>query len=460
METSTVSREPVDWYSEYIARHAPLSLQWLGQPKGKLYGGDEDFECKGLGLLNDTKALAPVEDGSICFWNLNKDTENYGKITARSGPGLLCADKENRTARLPSTGIVECVSIDRIRNKAYFAVHAGLAEVDLTTLEVASYSEYPQPISVLSEAVESTLLTVGTTQALHIYDPRVGQHHKTPSTYIGEHMLSNSDFCRINTSDPDSAVLSQPLPLSLLHAGENMIHVAGRFPSILSYDRRLFPRLTSAVHSGSRLSCITSFLSATGKTLAAVGEYNGKGSLELYPLSAASWMPTNTAFRNRTTAARSKCLSLACQGERLLFSDSDGMLKWIEKDGSTLVRSWNINTYSSPGLDMSEPVVPLNGIFTAGIIEGDVARKILPLSGKANSDVLVWTGEQVGVASFGSTKTKASKRRRSEGRDDNNFDPVSLCTEEKEYGGMMRRALERQADEARFVRGLGLGRFP
>ena len=464
MGNSVVSGETIDWCSEYIARHAPLSLRWLEQPVSIIHGTQENLECKGLGLVSKTTALAASEDCSICFWNLENDTDQYSKIIARSRSGLLCFDKRARTGlkssdapRLPSTGIVECVSIDKARNKGYFAVQAGLAEVDLLTLQVTSYSRYSQPISVLSEAAKSIPLTVGTTQALHIFDPRIGEHYRTPSANIGEQIYSNDDVYRIHVSDHEHAVLSQPLPLSLLHASTDMIHVAGRFPSILTYDRRFFPQVTSAVHSGSRLSCITSFPSASGKMLAAVGEYNGKGSLELYPLSAASRAPTQKAYRNRTTAARSKCLSLVSHGTRLLFSDSDGMLKWIETDGSTLVRQWNINTHSSSNLNMPEPEVPMNGIFSASTSEGDVARKVLPLTRKANSDVLVWTGEKVGLLSAGSGKRiDASKRGNSEEEGASTINPESTVDGDRAYGRLMRRALERQADEVRFVRGLGL----
>ncbi|KAL9103245.1 MAG: hypothetical protein Q9163_001696 [Psora crenata] len=499
----TVPGEKIDWYSEYIARHAPLHLHWLQQPEGRLHGSRETLEVRGLGLLNDSTLLAPLDDGSVCFWDIGQDSaSSSGRITARSRPGLLSFDNgkpgrewqkstpSSAKIRMPGTGVVESVSIDRGRNKAYFAVQSGLNEVDLTTLQISAYDRYPQPISVLSEAADPTPLTVGTTQALYIHDPRVGQNSRTPTTNIKQHMRQNSDLYRIHANDPDYSMFSQSSPLAILHREPDTIHAAGRFPSILTYDRRFFPQVASTIYSGARLSCITSVPCAsvttaittttsittsssssssttttpTGSALAAAGEYNGKGSLELYPLSPRGHRLAGEATRNRTSASSSKCLSLTAHGTRMLFSDSDGMLKWVERNGSTLVRKWNINTCSSSSsssADTPEPAVlpSRGGLFNAEVNEGDVARKLLPITAEANGRVGLWTGEKVGVLSFGNT------RRVVDGKGNNKQEGVGVEGEEVEssssheqrdyYARMMRRALERQADEVRFVRAFG-----
>ena len=459
-----VPGEKVDWYLEYVARHASLSLEWLQQPEGKLNGRKERLEVRGMSLLDENTLLTPLDDGSVCFWDIDPDSTSLGKITARSRPGVLSFDNGRRGCewqesypssskiRMPSSGIIESVSIDKNRNKAYFAVQSGLNEIDLETLQITAYDRFPLPISVLSGAADPTPLTVGTTQAIHIHDPRIGQNSRTPATNIQQYTQKHSDFHRIHTNDPDTAILSQPLPLSILHREPEMIHIAGRFPSILTYERRFFPQVASTIHSGARLSCITTIPSNTGSTLAAAGEYNGKGSLELYPLYSPYYRPGAEGTRNRTSASKSKCLSLTAHGTRVLFSDSDGMLKWVERDGSTIVRRWNINTYSTA--DAPEPAVPMDGIFNAEVSEGDVARKLLSVNEKANSDVLVWTGERVGLLSFG------RKARAETGMDFGVQGEGSEAAgdEERDYGRMMRHALERQADEVRFVRGLGMGR--
>ena len=484
----TYPNEKVDWYGEYIARHAPLSIGWLEQPFGEQNGLKEKLETRGLGLLknhDDSMVVAPLDDGSVCFWNIGREDAapnvQDGRIMARSRPGLLSVNEPDGStpgnskmsrAKTTSTGAVECVSIDRTRNKAYFAVQSMLNEVDLTTLQISSYDRYPFSITALSEAAYPIPLTVGTSLSLHLHDPRLGNNGGSPTSWISDRVDTNAnvskdcrhsttDFHRLSSGDPsqtDYATLSHPAPLSILHLNpSSTIYVAGRFPSILTYDRRYFPKLASTIHSGARLCSIASLPTPYHPTLAAAGEYNGKGSLELYSLGSASIAsPSDTIpkpTRNRTSASRSKLLSLTPHGTRLLFSDSDGKLKWVERDGSTLVRQWNINTFET-SFGGSEGA--RSGIFNADPNEGDVARKLLPIGTGARSKVCVWTGEKIGVLGF---KDKPSFSFGADGKDgtytpEGSSDGESI--DERDYGRMMRRALKRQADEVRFVRGLGL----
>lgn len=482
----TYPDEKIDWYGEYIARHAPLSVSWLEQPFSEQNGLREKLETRGLGLLkdhNDSIVVAPLDDGSVCLWNIGREdaAPTDGRIMARSRPGLLSnngpdgstwQDLSTSRAKMTSTGVVECVSVDRARNKAYFAVQSVLNEVDLTTLQISSQDRYPFPITTLSEAAHPVPLTVGTSLSLHLHDPRLGNNGGSPTSWISDRIdinanlsqdpqYSSTDFHRLSSGDPsqtDYATLFHPSPLSILHLNPSTIYVAGRFPSILNYDRRYFPKLTSTIHSGARLCSITSLPTPHHPTLAAAGEYNGKGSLELYPLESASILSASDAVpeptRNRTSTSRSKLLSLTPHGTRLLFSDSDGKLKWVERDGSTLVRQWNINTFDT---SVSDSESTRSGIFNADPEEGDVARKLLPVGPGARSEVCVWTGEKVGVLGF------KDKPRFSFGvdRKDGTYTPDGSSDgegiDERSYGRMMRRALERQADEVRFMRGLGLG---
>lgn len=476
----------MDWHSEYVARHSPLSLSWLQRPFSDANESGEQLETKGLGLLKQDEGnvvVAPLDDGSVCLWNIGKgDTapdSKDGQIKARSRPSLLSVNgpdgsnlqkTSNTRAKMTSTGVVECVSIDRARNKAYFAVQSGLNEVDLNTLQISSYDRYPFSISALSEATHPVPLTVGTTLSLHIHDPRIGNNGRRSSyTYLAESIdmkqpmdstQNQSDFSRLHSGDPSSvlnyATLFQPLPLSILHLNPvSSIYVAGRFPSILHYDRRFFPKLSSTIHSGGSLCSLTTLPTPNSPTLVAGGEYNGKGSLEIYPVAnSSSSDPSNDycPIRNRASASRSKLLSLTSHGTRLLFSDSDGQLKWVERDGSTLVRRWNINTYSTP----PTTDIPPQGIFNNDLNEGDVARKLLPMSSKERSEVLLWTGEKIGVLGFRKNPRFAfggegvEEEQLADGAD-------GADLKERDYGRMMRRALKGQADEVRFVRGLGLG---
>ena len=517
--------EDVDWYGEYISRHAPISLDWLQQPIGGVNGQGEKREVRGFGLLtgnNDGKVVAPLDDGSICLWDIGKPDNTHGaklgRIIARARPGLLSAHSLKTSTRqnsvvsnmkIAGAGVVECVSVDSTSNKAYFAMQSVLNEVDLNTLQVISYSKYPFPISALSEVSQPVPLTVGTSRTIHINDVRLAYDAQSLGSSDEERLESmatfppspknHNDFHRLLSGDQqlNYAPLLHPGPVSILHSSsrgghtssEGEIYVAGRFPSILVYDRRSFPKLRNTIHSGARLCSMTSFpypfaslesdlmqknqLSVyaageakllPGKTLIVCGEYNGKGSLELYglptgsasaPGSSAHFQPgrfQHATFKNRVSASRSKLLSVATHGARIVFSDSDGMLKWVERDGSTLVRRWNINKYQQE---------EVRGLFNTSNLEvgtGDVARKILPTHGNddgtnVNSDeMLVWTGERIGLLGF--------RNKPAFGADDFEEFAASMeervkLREERIYGQAMRRALERQADEVRFMRGLG-----
>ena len=481
----TYPDEKIDWYGEYIARHAPLSMSWLEQPFSEESGVREKLEMKGLGVLQDhdeSIVVAPLDDGSVCLWNIGRENAapnvQDGRIMARSRPDLLSVNGSdgstspiltNSGSKVFSSSVVECVSVDKTRNKAYFAVQSGLNEVDLTTLQISSYDRYPSSITALSEAAYPVPLSVGTSVSLHLHDPRLNNNGGSPTSWICDRVDTNanasqelvynrSDFHRLIAGDSSQTDYETLSPLSILHLKpSSTIYVAGRFPSILIYDRRYFPKVASTIHSGARLCSIASLPTPNHPTLAAAGEYNGKGSLELYPLDSTSIASSSYTVpeptRNRTSASRSKLLSLTPHGTRLLVSDSDGKLKWVERDGSTLVRQWNINTFKTSLGDSENR----SGIFNADPNEGDVARKLIPVSTGVRSEVCVWTGEKVGILGF------KEKPRFSFEMDekDGSYTPEGISdgesVDERDYGRMMRRALERQADEVRFVRGLGLG---
>jgi len=464
----------LSWYGEYVARNAPLTLSWL-QPSFRQDGqpSRQEAEARGLDCFGDSgeRIIAPIDDGSVCIWDIGHDIDASngldGQIKARSKAGLLSANGPEK-ASLPepassdrhstSNGIVECVSVDAPRNKAYFAVHHGLNEVDLETLQLTSYHRYPAPISVLSKADHPTPLTVGTSLSLHIHDPRIPGKPYSPAAnerLDAFAMLPNldsnvkHDFRGLLSADRPifSDSVKYPCLLSILHLpSSNALHVAGRCPSILSYDRRTFPKLASTTHSSANLCCLTSSSSHEGNELVACGEYKSKGSLEIYrlPNSSESRAPVAKTI-NRTSASSSKLLSVAAHGTRLVFGDGDGMLKWVENDGSTLVRRWNINrSYERDSH---------RGVF-GGIDDGEdnVARKILPLHGDSRSELAIWTGEKIGIVGFG--KKPRFGPWRDEDVDDDGREEREM---EGLYGERMRRALERQADEVRFTRYLGFG---
>ncbi|KAF1973655.1 hypothetical protein BU23DRAFT_506297 [Bimuria novae-zelandiae CBS 107.79] len=522
----TYPGERVDFYQEFIQRHAPHSMSWFQDAKHGHRDDNLHHEATGAGILYSEEGLAdklvaPLEDGSISIWDASASNERQGRIIATTAVGLLPnkgsdLDHDTRLAQsqamMTETGAVECVSIDSRQKKGFFAVQNTLSEVDLQTLQVVSRTPYPFPITALSAARHPTPITVGTNWTVHLHDTR-----KPPSVpaashceLIGGSTAASNSLSRLETGDFGGHVsLAQPGALSILHLpttrewdGNGDIWVAGRFTSFLNFDRRFFPRLRGTVHSGARLSCLTAlpypfvphdlrvhrpYVNAAaikeaketpGHTLIATGEYKGKGSLELYGLSPDPTRSINSSdarttrnagacYQNRQTASASKLLSVAPHGTRIVFADGDGNLKWVERDGSTPVRHFNINE-SAAGMGTRTPAnANANAAGGAGVGE-DIVKKILPTveSGVGSlrsvdvplgrDNLVVWTGDgRLGMVGFGregwdeevwfdaveEVESEEGRRRRER---------------EREFAGEMRRALEMQAREARWMRGYGL----
>jgi hypothetical protein len=509
--------EKINWYQDFIQRHAPQKIGWFQDAGNE--GKDEDEirrEATGAGILFDAdgsadKLIAPLEDGSISIWDASARSDRQGKLYMKTEVGLLSnrgsdLDYDTRLNQsktiMTETGAVECVSIDSTLKKGFFAVQNVLNEVDLNTLKVISRTPYPFPITALSEAHHRTPLTVGTNWTLHLHDIR--KPSSAPASARCELIGGSTDtsFSRLETGDFGGHVsLSQPGALSVLHLptnrdwdGNGDIWVGGRFTSMLNFDRRFFPRLRGTVHSGARLSCITSIpqpfiphslrvgyppsylrdaKSTPGNTLITAGEYKGKGSLELYGLSSEPTRTINSSdsrttrnpqacYQNRQTASSSKLLAVAPHGTRLVFSDGDGNMKWVERDGSTPVRQFNLNDLQpqpdAPAQTMSSP---LQSTTESGW--GDIVQKIIPTvrpsaardSVLGQDNLVVWTGDgKLGMLGFG--RDAPFDVDVFEDALEQQVGDQGEKVREREYGVEMRRALEHQARELRWLRGYGL----
>lgn len=540
--------EDVDWYSEYIDRHAPVSFSWLQQPYtvNESRRKKEFCDAKGMGLFRDwssareDKVVAPVGNGGVVIWDLNYSHSSgtqakKGKIAGASAPGILLADMSGRSERTHSksavlefTNIGECMSVDSIRRRTYIAVGNILNEVDLETLRVVSQQRYPWSIFAMSQETDySVPLTLATTLSLHIYDSRLPAREeeaeislrceRESSPFLPEssiYLRSDSPLFqlqadgqpphRIRSPEPSDmgtnyAPLFQPGPLSILHPPAphvNTILLAGRFPSILSYDRRFFPQLQSTVHSGGRLCGLASIPAPrfpvssdatwpSSHNIVACGEYNGKGSLELYELKSSATdaddelsnesSTLSLKYQNRQSAASSKLLSVASHGTRIVYSDSDGNIKWVERDGRAEVRRFNINSVSAraPHGHHSTQHRGSNDINGSRLFahrpgdEGDVARKILPTGANLTGDeLLIWTGDRIGRIRFSAHVDDHLDEEDDDVFSDDSLDPVSREERrrsrqeeemrERAYSEMMRRALEMQGDEVIWMGRLGM----
>ncbi|KAI7550895.1 hypothetical protein KC319_g13546, partial [Hortaea werneckii] len=385
----------------------------------------------------------------------------------------------------------------------------------------------------------------GTNWTIHLHDPRDPAFSATS----GED--PSGDRAELIGGSPYShATLAQPGPLSILHEpattnipNPNSIWVAGRFTSLLNYDRRFFPKLLGTIFSGARIASLsllpfpliprnldllrnpsvsihelTAAKKSPGATLVAAAEYKGKGSLEFYGLSShdaaspAVARRRNPHYQNRQTASASKLLAAAPHGGTVVFADGDGNLKWHERDGFSVVRTFNINEslpshhhHGDPhpsevrgaggGGDGRSPRGTSTGRYPTETApgQGDIVQKILPTNPVTASDsvtphaaspsshkrsredlpsspLLLWTGDgRIGMLGYGhgdplrpapsAKEDLESSQHRGEaaGFSAEAVEQRARADAERQYGMAMRRALERNADEVRFVRGLGMG---
>ena len=367
---------------------------------------------------------------------------------------------------------------------------------------------------------------------MHLYDPR------SP--------IGDKNF----TAVTPTTTLHQPGALSILHSnhgqatgGEEMIFLAGSFKAILSYDRRMFPKINVPMYTGARLCTLSSFpapstgVSASSnekgpiegsssdsstEMIVAGGEYNGHGSLEIYPSctfnnrstrsvsdsnrslpshmgtrSQPKWynhgvlnpnshtshgayniltsnLPTTVqtgVVQNRQSASRTKILSVdANQGTRIITGDTDGIIRWVERDGRQEIRSYNIfdcacniSTKACNSWWMkNRPSGPIrscdycNGFYTPpnNITRSEVVRKAVAFGnnattvdagGASQAGVAVWTGERLGVLSIGHNRPR-NVRNGKLGRVSVDEEEGNLTDISEEYEHQMRRVLEAEMD--------------
>ncbi|KAI0966417.1 hypothetical protein F4678DRAFT_449292 [Xylaria arbuscula] len=502
----TFPGEKPNWYHEYIQRNAPITTNWLERPQTPNGSAEDAIDVRGIALYEPYKienqifAVSPLDDGSVCIWDVKGSKVKKGSILSRSRPGLLwraqSTSSENISSQPIDRGIIECVSVDNHRHAAFFALGNNLVEVDLQTLAAITVTNFERVIMTMSTANPAIPLTVGTFNGLYLHDYRVRNTPREQERVVVEPFSLNSLDLSKTLKDrrplAPYAALAQPGPQYIHHMdlpGErdklsDDIFVAGRFTSVLHYDRRMFPSIKGSLHSGGRLCSLTSLPypfssvdsdlrrrlelteeqvatsknTAGGRTLIACGEYNTKGSLEIYGLSSTledegkTHISYDSTTKNRQTASSSKLLSVINHGNRIVFSDGQGYLKWMERDGFTEVRRHKIGKV--------EKVVH-RSLFGTMPGSDDIARKLLSTRTEAGSsvcnddDILFWTGETLGLISFSSAPAF-----RPEDFVENTKTPeeVTAEKEEQDYTEKMRLALERQADEVRFVQNFGMPR--
>lgn len=155
---------------------------------------------------------------------------------------------------------------------------------------------------------------------------------------------------------------------------------------------------------------------------------------------------------------------------KFVYSDGDAKLKWVERNGFTPVREFSINPAADAYgiMDSGHEAFADHSIFNSNPAtdNGDIVQKILPTIQRgilSSSDyaprlhednLIVWTGDgRLGMVGFGKCCEWdcAIFEESAERAQD-----AATIQQERQYGQRMREALQRQADEARFMSGLGL----
>ena len=424
--------QEINWKAEYIARNAEISMHWLKRPRGK--SSTPCLEVHGASTFNKGRSLITAFNGGrIGIWDISHYIEQQDvrrsilKTTSESSvfqdPGSI--------RNLPISHFVssytESISVDDSLGNAYVASSNAVAGIDINTLAVIGRIKFQSPVTALSAISANVPMTVATDDGLHIHDPR---NHSAQSV----------------ATAPTSH--DTPSILSILHRGPHAIHVAGRFPSIVTYDRRYLSKVHSTIWSGAHALTSLSELPASryyphGGAILAAGQYKSqheKGSLEIYdpdPLKPFrnGIFTSHQSNRNRSRYYGRKLLYAIPHGCRIVCSDSDGHLTWVERDGRPRLRQW---------------ALPPKG-------EEAMARKIMRLGSDPEdprADLAIWTGTAVGIVGFGTSRLDAKAEE--EENEEEDVEEDERKGKEHQWRELMRRELHRQAEDLRYMSSFGL----
>ena len=411
----------IDWKAEYIARNADISVFWL--PNQQIQTKYSFGDVQSVGSSNHGRNLVTAfEGGKVGLWNINHYSESHKRphvdLSGISSASILYKTPDETPHVVPN--YTESVTVDDSLGKALFSSGKSIVGVDLEGLRRTECFKYSSIVTALSATTPGIPMTLATEDGLHLYDAR---------------------------TNPRGAVTASTAPytpkiLAIIHRGPYAIHVAGRFPSIVTYDRRFFSSVHSTVHSGAQALTSLRDIEPSQRhpygTILAAGLHEGQsehGSLELYhqESSLRNDIPdTYVANRNRLTFQQRKLLYAIPHGNRFVCSDSHGSLNWVERDGTPIIRRWDITGAPSSRIE-------------------HLARKMICLGDDPNdprADLAFWTGSAVGVLGFGRHRFEADEAEEGDG--------VAADNEAEAYRDIMRTALHRDAQELRVLNMMGV----
>lgn len=99
-------------------------------PRNRESAEHEHLEARGMGIYTPrgqsdaSMVVAPLDDGSVCLWDISGSQGRKGSIISRSKSGLVSLVPGTSTGKI-GLGVTESVSIDSHTNRAYFSIQSS-----------------------------------------------------------------------------------------------------------------------------------------------------------------------------------------------------------------------------------------------------------------------------------------------------------------------------------------------
>lgn len=525
----TYPGEQVSWFNEYQQRSGPVCVNWLQTPRMQQWSRRHDLvEARGVAMyspyggndgLGTMLAVSPLDDGSVCLWDVRGTRGRRGAIVARSKLDMLTLDgpgsqKGQRSPKV-DTGIIECVSVNNNDHRAFFAVKSceyherrigeskdhwycslpfmlDLVEVDLNRLEVVSRESFKRSITALSTVHDGVPLTVGTSLGIHLQDFRA--RARAPHDVVERLDASPRDDADVLKAVfdpkplPPYAALYQPTPtISILHLPRTEspdivsddIYVSGLSSNILHYDRRKFPSIVGTIHSGAQIKSLTSLpcpFSTHDAELRRRGELSAKHVARMKSTGQGQTLIAGGGYKTRgsleiyglSTAAESagqemlhnSAMKNRTAASATILSVTNHGTKIVFSDGTGLLKWFErdgLTECRRVKIGHSDAEEP-SSLFASMPATGDLARKVLstrPREGQERANDDNILFWTGEKLGMVSFTTPLFKAKDFEVADS------EAATEDGErkrvYKDGMRKALAWQADEVRFMGTSGMG---
>ncbi|KAK9356091.1 hypothetical protein V1523DRAFT_438009 [Lipomyces doorenjongii] len=414
--------ESEDYITRYAFLNAPFRIRALRKPQKTVVDDTEEYaesDCisehcaynhpvaqnekrfilgsKSKQVNSHTQAVRPVDPVKECFSIFSMDVldANVGMVIGTADDCTVriwdvrdtirgTSFAQTRNTDLDGASISD-VKVDKLGQRIWISADNVLQEWDSSTLQKISQTVVDKPISTIcpnpGEVPQSVY--VATQGCLHYLDSRLP--------------MSSVRSTSVPTCDGRQRVAVPGYPLCILASSfsPNTVSVAGRFPSVLTYDTRNFPAILNSAYSGAHSLCAMSAL-PNNRGIVAAGEYNGRGTLEFYGnvFSQSTDCNTLAAIRwvNRYTASRSSLLSL-CQpswtSELILAGSADGAIRCFDasKDGTYYRELIGNETGGTLGESiMITCILPITSRTAAVLVDGKL--KVLEIGRPDDEDVL------------------------------------------------------------------------